>query len=186
MTEIYYTGKKASKLLGVHQRTLHNWDRAGKIEVKRSPGGHRLYNVKKFLAERNKSTGCKICYIRVSSKSQKDDLSNQRKKMERDYPDHEIISDIGSALNFNRSGLLKIINLTLNGEIQELVIAHRDRLARFGYELIQYLIQKQCGIEITVLSSSNKKSEPKEEMVEDILSIMNVFTAKINGMRKYK
>jgi putative resolvase len=83
----------------------------------------------------------------------------------------------------NRPGLLKILDLAIKGEITELVIVHRDRLARFGYDLIEHLLEKYSTCEITVLSSDEKK-EPREELVEDILSIMNVFTAKVNGMRK--
>jgi predicted site-specific integrase-resolvase len=101
------------------------------------------------------------------------------------YPENEIIYDIGSGLNYNRKGLRRIIDMAINGEINELVIAYKDRLTRFGYEIIEYLIEKYSGGKIKII---NKKEEetPTEEITKDIIAIMNVYVAKINGLRKYK
>ena len=184
----YYRGKAATLILKVHTRTLYNWERAGKIEVIRTAGGHRLYNVKKYLEKtktKSKEPGHKICYARVSSKTQKDDLERQIGILHKKYPKYEVITDIGSGLNFNREGLQKIVEIAISGKLEDLVIVHKDRLARFGYDLVKFLVMKYSGISITVISAEIKK-EPREEMVEDILSIMNIFTAKINGMRKHK
>jgi len=84
-----------------------------------------------------------ICYIRVSTNGQKDDLKRQREVMESLYKDYKIIEDIGSGLNLNKKSLKKIIDLAINGKINKLVIAHKDRLVRFGYELIEDLIKKK-------------------------------------------
>jgi predicted site-specific integrase-resolvase len=116
--EGFYKGKKASAILKVHYRTLYNWDRAGKIEVVRTASGYRMYNVKKYLSDvknklKNEPDRRKICYIRVSSKSQKDDLDRQENLMKEKYPEYEIIREIGSGLNFKRPGLLKIINMSI-------------------------------------------------------------------------
>jgi predicted site-specific integrase-resolvase len=127
----------------------------------------------------------KIIYARVSSIQQKNDLERQIKVLKTKYPTYELITDIGSGINMKRRGLLKIINNSIKGRVEEIVIVHRDRLCRFGYELIKYLVKEYSNGKITVLAEENKK-EPKEELVDDILQIMNIFVAKINGMRKYK
>jgi len=191
-------GKETSELLGVHQRTLYQWDKKGLIETVRTPGGKRLYNVTKFLKDRkieteqpdiidelDKMDRLNICYIRVSSQNQKDDLESQRKLMREQYPKHYIIEDIGSGLNLNKRGIKKIIHMAISGKVNELVIAYRDRLTRFGYELIEELIIKYSKGKIIILSEEDK-IEPEEELVKDVMSIMNVYVAKMNGLRKYK
>jgi len=101
------------------------------------------------------------------------------------FPNHIIIEDIGSGLNLNKRGIRKIIHLAIEGKINELIVAHRDRLTRFGFELIEEIINKYSKGKIVILSEP-EKLEPEEEIVKDIMSIMNVYVAKINGMRKYK
>lgn len=188
-------GKEASKTLGVHQRTLMNWDKKGLIEVMRTAGGKRLYNIKKFIKE-NKCNVCEnlddldkekklnLCYVRVSSQGQKDDLERQKELMKEKYPNHIIIEEIGSGLNLNKRGIKKIIHLAIAGKVKELVIAYRDRLTRFGFELIEEIIQKYSKGKITVISEK-EKLEPEEELVKDMMAIMNVYVAKMNGLRKY-
>ena len=203
--EEFVSGKKASEILGVHQRTLYMWDKKKIIETIRTPGGKRLYNVKKYLLNKdknisnvtqvnnehinvlikNKSDKYKIIYARVSSLGQKEDLERQIKLLKDNYPEHKLITDIGSGMNLNRKGLRKIIDGSIKGDIEEVVIMHKDRLCRFGYELIEDLITKYSGGKIIILNNKEKK-EPKEELVDDVLQIMNIFVAKINGMRKYK
>ena len=192
--ENYISGKKASEILGVHQRTLMNWDRKGLIDVIRTPGNKRLYNVKKYL-EKNKFKcdnsnlvkGCDfiideinekidICYIRVSTYGQKDDLERQKQYMIEQFPNLKIIEDVGSGINFKRKGLLKIIQLAIDGKLNKLIVAHKDRLARFGYELIDFIIKEYSNGEIIILNKE-EELEPEEEMVKDVLQIMNVFTA---------
>jgi predicted site-specific integrase-resolvase len=204
-------GSDASVALGVHQRTLHLWDKNGKIETIRSPGGWRLYNVEKFLKDHDiedskyntKEEKCirecindskvndiiqnerlKICYIRVSSISQKDDLERQRQYMKIRYPNHIFIEDIGSGMNLNKRGIRKIIKLAIAGKVDELVVAYKDRLSRFGYELIEDLIDEYSHGKIIVVNE-DKDIEPEEELIKDTLQIMNIFVAKMNGLRKY-
>jgi putative resolvase len=197
----YLGGKEAAKLLGVHQRTLYLWDKKGIIETIRTPGNKRLYNVEKFLLEKegqdqsnsindlnelDKLNGkLNISYVRVSSMSQKDDLQRQKNLIINNYPNHVLIQDIGSGVNMNRRGLRKIIKLAIAGKVNELVIAYKDRLSRFGYDLIEDLITEYSNGKIIIL---NKKDdlEPEEELAFDVLQIMNVFVAKMNGLRKYK
>ena len=87
-------------------------------------------------------------------------------------------------MNLNRKGLRKIIDMAIRGEIEEVVVVHRDRLCRFGYELIEDIISKYSNGKITIIEEIEDK-EPREELVEDVLQIMNIFVAKMNGLRKY-
>lgn len=201
----FYGGKETSEILKVHQRTLYQWDKKGVIEVQRTPGGKRLYNVKKFLDERDiknkkidetdeiieedeskfEKDNLNIIYVRVSSQSQKDDLERQKKDLVNKYDDYVVIEDIGSGLNLNKRGIRKIIKLAIEGKLKKLVVAHRDRLTRFGFELIEDLIKTYSNGEI-IIEYSKKKKSSEEEMVEDLMSILNVYVAKMNGLRKYK
>jgi predicted site-specific integrase-resolvase len=201
----FFGGKEASKILGIHQRTLYLWEEKGIIEtIRSSPTSKRYYNVEKYLKEQGltchkiekeeikctkiedieKEERIKICYARVSSVGQKDDLERQKEVLVKMYPKHKLIEDVGSGINLTKRGLLKIIELAIGGKLEELVIVHKDRLARFGYELIEHLIEKYSNGKIIII---NKKEEvePEEEMVKDVLQIMNVFVAKMNGRRKY-
>jgi putative resolvase len=192
--ELYVGGKKACEILGVHQQTLYNWDKKKLIDVIRTPGGKRLYNVNKYLEENkikapvkveNEKKQKKLCYIRVSTVGQKDDLERQKKYMKDKYPNYEIIEDIGSGINFNRRGIRKIIRMAIAGEVAELVVAYKDRLTRFGYELIEDLITEYSNGKI-IIENKKEIEDEKEEIVEDVLQILNVYVAKMNGLRKYK
>ena len=101
------------------------------------------------------------------------------------YPNHLIIEEIGSGLNLNKKGIKKIIKLAIAGKINELVVAYRDRLTRFGFKLIEKLINDYSKKKIIVLNEKDK-IEPEEELVKDIMSIMNVYLAKMNSLRKYR
>ena len=197
----YMSGKETSKLLGVHQRTLYQWDEKGWIDTIRTEGNKRLYNVEKYLKEKEcknndmciknldeldkKEGKLNICYVRVSSLGQKEDLERQKKLIKEKYPNHLMIQDIGSGINLNKKGIQKIIDLGIEGKINELVVAYKDRLTRYGYELIERIIEKYSKGKIIII---NKKDnlEPEEELAFDVLQIMNVFVAKMNGLRKYK
>jgi len=191
--EKFISGKEASKILGVHQKTLYNWDKLGHIETIRTPGNKRLYNIKKFIQERTKKNlklepieaKLNLCYIRVSSNSQRNDLERQKEYMKQRYPTYKIIEDIGSGINFNKRGIKNIIKLAINGKINELVVAYKDRLTRFGFELIEDLIQTYSDGKIIVINKK-EKVEPEEELVKDVMQLMNVFIARMNGLRKYK
>ena len=100
------------------------------------------------------------------------------------YPNYEIIQDIARGLKFNRPGLNKILKLAINKEIDEIVVLYKDRLARFGFELIEYIINETSNGRIVVINNSD--SNPDEELTKDLVSIINVFSAKLNGRRKYK
>lgn len=205
--EKYVSPKRAKEILGVHAQTLYNWEKKGKIDTIRTAGGQRMYNVDKYLRtygdpnyddkinvdendkikvyDNEKKDRVNICYIRVSTLNQKDDLVRQKKYMQEKYPTYELIEDIGSGINFNRKGLRKIIKYAINGKINKLVVAYKDRLTRFGFDLIEDLIKEYSKGEVIIEDEKETKKEPKEELVEDVLQILNVYTAKLNGLRKY-
>lgn len=203
MENNYVSTKKAKEILGVHMQTLYNWEKNGKIDTIRTAGNQRKYNVEKYLKtygkgdyeeenieeeikEDNKKR-LNICYVRVSTLNQKDDLERQKEYMMEKYKDYKLIEDIGSGINFNRRGLRKIIKYAIEGKIHRVVVAHKDRLTRFGFELIEDLIKEYSKGKIIIDSENEgKKKEAKEELVEDVLQILNVYTAKLNGLRKYK
>jgi len=192
-------GKEASRILGIHQRTLYQWDKKGEIETIRTSGNKRLYNVKKYLENHILNTNLcdnlddldkdenklNICYVRVSSQNQKDDLERQKILMKTQFPNYKIIEDIGSGLNLNKRGINKIIHLGIKGKINELVVAYKDRLTRFGFELIEEIITKYSNGTIKILNNKTEISQ-EEELVKDVMAIMNVYVAKMNGLRRYK
>jgi predicted site-specific integrase-resolvase len=192
--EGYYSGKQASNILRVNQQTLRVWAENGDIEIFRSKGGKRFYNVERYLKENGLEKileepqdieKIKICYARISTHKQKDDLKRQKEELRGLYPKHIMIDDIGSGLNMNKKGLLKIIDLAIEGKVEELVILYKDRLVRFGFELIEYIIEKYSGGKIIIVHKREDETL-EEELVKDVIQIMNVYSAKMNGMRKYK
>ena len=177
----YANTRKAVALLGVHPNTLRKWANDGRIEHIRSPGGRRLYDVDAFLRE---SVGVGVvCYARVSSYGQRDDLQSQVALLQSRYPEAEIVKDIGGSLNWKRKGLVALLERLHSGEKLQIVVAHKDRLARFGFELIEWLAEQNGG-EVVVLDES--KCRPEAELTEDILSILHPFSCRLSGLRKYR
>jgi excisionase family DNA binding protein len=185
--ENYKTRKEVCEILGIHYSTLYKLAEKEEIETIKI-GDRQLYNVNKYLKKikvEDESKKKKICYCRVSSSKQKEDLERQIKYMKEKFPMHEIIKDIGSGLNMNREGLKKIIDMGINGEIEELVIAYKDRLARFGYDMVERIIKEYSNGKIIIVNKDEEET-PTEELTKDIVSIMNIYVAKVNGLRKYK
>ena len=189
--ENYVPSRIACKTLGVHYQTLRNWDSQGKIETMRTPGNKRLYNVKKYLKD-NREEGYesepeekyKICYCRVSSHSQKDDLESQIDLISHLYPNHELLVDIGSGINFKRKNFRKILSYGIKGQLEELVISYKDRLCRISYDLIEDLLKEYSDTKIIILNDD--KRSPEEEVVDDLIQIITVFSSRVYGLRSYK
>lgn len=184
----YVPSRVATERLGLHPNTLRRLADDDKIEYIRI-SGQRRYNLDKYIKDNHlddsDSSGAdnKICYCRVSSKKQAKDLDRQIKFLQKRYPHHTIISDVGSGINFKRPGLLRILDQAQQGNITEVVVAYKDRLARIGFELVQHIIETNGG-RIVVLNKSEVSEE--EDFVQDIISIITVFSAKYHGSRKYK
>ena len=188
MTDNYVSRKELIKVLKIHYHTVYNLVKNNKIETIKV-GNISKYNLGKYILDNKieiqKSIKKKICYCRVSSRKQEGDLERQIEIMKINYPEYEIITDIGSGLNLKRKGLEKIIDMSIKGEIEEVIVTYKDRLARFGYDLIEMILKKYSNAKITIINK-NEKQTSDEELVKDIISIMNVYVAKINGMRSHQ
>ena len=188
MNKNFIGGKKACAILGVHYKTLYNWAEKGQIEVVRTPGGKRMYNVSKYIGDNiniqpeEKIAKKKICYCRVSTSKQKDDLQRQIKYMKERYPKHEIWTDIGSGINWKRKKFNKIFQFAKDGLIDEVVVAHRDRLCRFAFDMAQNIL-KMHDVKLVVINSVDKTID--EDMCDDLMSIIQIYICRKNGRRKY-
>ena len=185
--EKYIRPEDASKLLKVTCRTLLNWDYAGKVKSIRTKGGHRRYILSDILSispdKEKEDEKRSICYCRVSTASQKEDLERQVKYFKFKYPTHEVIQDIGSGINFKRKGLNSILDSAIKGNIKEVVVTHKDRLCRFGFELVNKIIQEYSNGEIVVLDQ--QETSPEKELVNDLVSIITVFSSRLYGLRSH-
>ncbi|MBG0742883.1 IS607 family transposase [Cylindrospermopsis raciborskii LB2897] len=177
----YVPLRKAVKILGMHPNTLRRYADEGKIKSIKNSAGQRLYDVELYIRGDGSRTST-ICYCRVSSSKQRDDLDRQIAYMQSLYPGAEVIKDIGSGLNFKRKGLRSLLDRLLRGDKFILVVTCRDRLARFGFELVQYLVEQNGG-QILVLDKTVHC--PQSELTRDLLSILHIFSYRIQGLRKY-
>lgn len=177
--------RKAIELSGMSAGTLRKYADNGTIKTQRvSKRGQRLFDLSDLLLHTKQHNNGKpvVCYCRVSSKKQENDLARQVAFMREQYPNAQIIKDIGSGLNFKRKGLQSILQRLLQGDKFTLVVPYRDRLCRFGFELIEYLFEQNGG-EIMVLN--NKDVSPQQELTEDLLAILHVFSCRMQGLRRY-
>jgi predicted site-specific integrase-resolvase len=183
MSKQYINAKEARKILGVTTRTLVYWDTDGKVRTIRTKGGQRRYLLEDILQKSNKSSQISVCYCRVSSHGQKEDLQRQVDYFRQEYPNHEIVKDIGSGINFKRKGFNALLERAIKGNIREIVVTHKDRLCRFAFDLIEGIVKRGNG-KIVVLDQ--KETSPEEELVNDLLSIVTVFSSRLYGLRSHK
>ena len=188
----FVTTKRAKAVLGMTTKTLQTYDKQGKIEAMRTAGGRRRYNIKKYLLDNNvisveeiKLIKQKIIYCRVSSAERKADLERQINYLTDLYPNYEVISDIGSGINFKRKGLKKIIDLAINNQLDEVVITYKDRLCRIGYDLIEFLLSKYSDASIKIIHDTKDESK-SEEITKDLIEIITVYSSKLHGSRTNK
>lgn len=181
----------AAKHFGVSQDTLRRWERAGKISSERTPRGHRRYDLSKFSGVFPKALGMKkhsLAYARVSSHDQKEDLIRQAQVLENFCVAngwiHEIIQDLGSGLNFQKRGLKKLIQMICSEKIERLILTHKDRLLRFGSELV-FSLCEQFGVEVIIMNRSGD-TRFEDDLVQDVLEIITVFSARLYGARSRK
>lgn len=171
--------RKAKEALGLSDRTLRKYADQGIIKSVRNPAGQRLFDVDSFTGKVTKQTS--VGYARVSSAGQKPDLERQADFLA-EYVT-EIVRDVGSGLNYKRKGLRAILERAIRGERIKLVVAHRDRIARFGWEIIDFVI-RQSGGELVVLDKDVGNAE--SELTKDLLHILHVFSCRMYGRRKYR
>ena len=180
----FVRGKDMQKLMGVSSWALRNWAKAGKIKYMRTPGGHRLYELPDVDTPlpNPKKPKRGIVYARVSSHKQQDDLQRQIAFLSAKFPDHIVLYDIASGINWKRKGLKTILELADTGDINEVVVAAKDRLCRFAFELLELVLSKR-GVRITALESTDVSEE--QELADDLLSIVQIFCCRRNGKRRY-
>jgi predicted site-specific integrase-resolvase len=188
---MYSTGQ-FGKLIKKSVKTLQRWDRENILKPEiRTQSNRRLYSHNQYLNYFNLSNNSikkNIIYIRVSSNNQKNDLKSQKDFLSKFTVNmglsiNEIYEDIGSGLNYKRKNFLKLIKEVINGEINSIVIAHKDRLIRFGFDFFEWLCN-EYNTKIYIIN--DEKLSPQEELCKDLTSIIHVFSSRLYGLRKYK
>ena len=188
----YYSTKKVTEILGVTAQTLRNWDKEGKLKPSYvKSNGYRYYSEESILSytqERKTKKNLNVVgYARVSSKKQSDDLERQINNLNTyissKYDSFDIITDIGSGINYNKPGLKKLIEKINKKEVDLIIVLYKDRLLRFGFELVEYFAELN-NVKIEVLDKIDKNQD--EELVEDLVQIITEFSCKIQGKRKTK
>ena len=178
----YLPLRKAVEILGMCPNTLRYYADNGIIPSIRNQAGQRLFDVDSYLATNTQSMA--ICYARVSSAKQRDDLMRQVQRLRDAYPEAKVIQDIGSGLNFKRKGLRTILERLLCGDKLSIVVTHRDRLARFGIDALQFLIEYNGG-QFVVLDPTVGASR-EAELTADLLAILHHFSCRMHGQRSHQ
>lgn len=178
---------EAAKLKGVSISTLRRWEVEGKLVPERTENGHRRYELSKLLGIKSELSYT-IGYCRVSSHDQKEDLARQKQVLELFCASagwqFEIIEDLGSGLNYSKKGLKRLIRLIVDSKVERLVLTHKDRLLRFGSELI-FSLCEHFGTEVVVINRT-EDSTFEEDLATDVLEIITVFSARLYGSRSHK
>lgn len=198
----YETYSEVKKIYNVNPETVRAWAKRGQIQYKciqnatrktwlydiDSIGEYLRANTEDILEEETRSGkhATRVIYVRVSSVNQSPDLQRQRELLLAAYPDTEVISDIGSGLNFHKPGISSLVRRICRDQISQVVITFRDRLCRFGYELFEQICREHgCAIMVygNGINDTHTTNDPEFELKEDLLSIVNVFVASHNGKR---
>lgn len=180
---------EAARLLGVSMQTLRRWEQEGELlPDRKSAGATRYYDIDKLFGLQNIETDLTIAYARVSSNDQKDDLKRQAQLLETYCTvkgwTFEVIQDLGSGMNYRKKGLRRLLSLIVNRKIKRLVLTHKDRLLRFGAELVFALCEAR-QVEVVIINQGEEISF-EEELAQDVLEIITVFSARLYGSRSHK
>ncbi|MHB1563626.1 MAG: IS607 family transposase [Leptospirillum sp.] len=182
----------AAKSLGVSVTTLRRWEVSGKLVPEHTAGGHRRYDLAKLRPEwfrtSDESARKTVAYARVSRRDQKDDLERQKQVLElycaRQGWTFEIVSDLGSGMNYHKKGLKRLLDDIIAGQAGRLVITHKDRLLRFRAELV-FAICEAKKVEVVILNQGEDTTF-EEDLANDVLEIITVFSARLYGSRSHK
>ena len=187
-----YKPKEFAELLNVTVKTLQRWDREKTLVANRTPTNRRYYTYDQYLQfkgiGRDTDSRKIVIYTRVSTRNQTDDLENQVDFLQQ-YVNakgliaDDIVRDYGSGLNYNRKKWNQLLNEVMENKIKVIFISHKDRFVRFGFDWFEKFCNK-FNVEIVVVK--NEKLSPPEELVQDIVSILQVFSCRLYGLRKYK
>lgn len=187
-----YKPKDFAGLLGISVKTLQRWDRDGILKANRTPTDRRYYTYGQYLQFKGVQTENDVrdivIYARVSTKNQKDDLNNQVGFLKqfcnaKGFIVNQCIEDFGSGLDYNRKKWNQLLEEVMEQKIKTIVISSKDRFIRFGYDWFERFCMK---FNTSIIIVSNETLSPNEEIVQDIISILHVFSCKLYGLRKYK
>ena len=187
-----YKPKDFAELLGVSVKTLQRWDRDGILKANRTPTDRRYYTYDQYLQFKGIQTENDIrdtvIYARVSTRNQKDDLQNQVEFLKqfcnaKGIIVNQCIEDFGSGLNYNRKKWNRLLDEVMANKIKTIVISNKDRFIRFGYDWFEKFCEK---FNTKIIIVNNETLSPNEELVQDIISILHVFSCRLYGLRKYK
>lgn len=191
---MFYSTGAAAKALGVHPDTLRRWEVSGKLVPERTPGGRRRYSHEQVATfnplgiNRPALERPTVAYARVSSHDQRKDLERQIQVLEMYCAaqgwSHRVISDLGSGMNYRKRGLRQLLDEILDDKVGRLVITHKDRLLRFGAELV-FAICEAKNVEVVIINQGDERSF-EEELASDVLEIVTVFSARLYGARSHK
>jgi putative resolvase len=183
--------REAAKLLGVSAPTLRRWEAQGRLVPVRTSGGQRRYDVGQLRPALRPDPTCEratIAYARVSSQDQKADLERQKQVLELFCSAkgwrYELVSDLGSGMNYRKKGLKRLLDDIVEGRVGRLVITHKDRLLRFGAELVFALCEAK-SVEVVILNQGENTTF-EEDLARDVLEIITVFSARLYGSRSRK
>jgi predicted site-specific integrase-resolvase len=187
-----YTPAQFAKRITVSVKTIQKWDRLGILPAKRTITNRRYYTDDDVAAalrlprvQKDRRT---VVYCRVSRQAQKPDLVNQKSILEQychhqHIPVDEWIMEIGGGMNFKRKHFLRLVDQILAGEVERVVLAHQDRLARFAYSLLVHLCSTH-HCQLVVMNTENVS--PEQELVQDLITITHCFSSRLYGLRNYR
>ena len=187
-----YRISEFAEIIGVSVKTLQRWDRQKKLVPDRTPTNRRIYTehhlstaLGRIFEQEERET---VVYARVSSQNQKPDLENQIEVLTEfcnssGYTVDKYVKEVGGGLNFKRKKFVKLLDQVMSGKIEQLIVAHKDRLSRFGFDLIEHIC-KVNNCELIVMN--NEKLSPEQEMIQDMLAIVHCFSARLYGLRNYR
>jgi len=184
---------KAAQYLGRSRSTLQRWDRTGLLRAERLPSGRRVYAQTVLDAHINRPVGqptprSRVAYCRVSSQAQKPDLMNQRRVLEefciaRGLAAVEFVEEVGGGMNLHRKRFVELMDAIGAGRVETLIIAHKDRLCRFGFEWFEHFCQlHDCAL----LVLNQERLSPEQEMVQDLMTVVHCFSSRLYGLRNYR
>lgn len=191
----YVSIGEAAKTLGVSTQTLRRWDIDGKLVAERTPGGRRRYRVSDVAqfnpmgVNRASLERPTVTYARVSSHDQKEDLARQVRVLEMYCAAQgwtfTTITDLGSGMNYRKKGLTRLLDDILNDKVGRLVLTHNDRLLRFGAELV-FAVCEAKNVEVVIINQGDASRSFEQELAEDVLEIVTVFSARLYGARSHR
>jgi len=179
--------QRAKEYYSVSSPTLRAWSDRGKIRSQQQPSGRYKYWIEDKKKQNNNKNTSKITFIyaRVSSAKQSGDLKRQEDYLKSKYPDAILRSDIGSGINYKRTNFKAILQSLFKGDIKEVVVAHKDRFTRFSFDFFEWLFT-QFGAVLRSLESEEYEEGKGDDLTDDLMEIITVFTARYYGSRKYK